>query len=854
MIIRRLITILAIVAWAAAPAGAAGPKTKYERVQAQEEGLRLGRRPSPLSQIRKVAVAYEHVARQYPTSGYADNCLWQAAELSLAAFRIYQSDADRATAARLLQWLADEYPSSSLRPQALQALRKAKPAAAVAKARKGDVPPAAATAAAPAGAVAGVQSPAPSSSSATSAANLASMKILAENRAEEEAAARAAAERAAAEKAAIERRAAEKIAADRLAAERLAAERIAAEKLAADKVAADRLAAQKVETERAAALTRVTAVTAVPAAAPASSGAPRGVTLKDVTRTVIGDLVRVTLEFDGEVDYRQERIEGPARLFFDMKKIQTAPALQDAALSFNDTSVRNIRLGRPRPDTTRLVIDLDGVDSYSVFTLYNPYRVNVDLRRTTPAPATLVAKAKDSREDRFKAENDPVSIPTPVTPKTMGTVLASASSPPPPPPVLERIPPRPLPHPLANSRTPSVTTRAVSEIVDAPVPLLASAPSVVPVSLMARGALAFPRISSMSWLEPKRVVETKTGGTRTADLKTTDLKNADAKTPDTKSADAKGADTKATSAAGVVRLPSTTVAKATSMPPAVRQPTTLAKATTPPPLASRTTPTGPDVPAPAAPSANTTGAFSLARQLGLGVARIVIDPGHGGHDPGSLGAKVQEKDIVLDVALRLEKMLQAESGFDVVMTRRTDVFIPLEERTAIANRHHADLFLSIHTNSSRNKQASGIETYYLNFASNPEAEELAARENAGAAQTMNHLPEIVKAIALNNKLDESRDLAQMVQEAMAGGLKSGEHEVKDRGVKQAPLVVLIGAGMPSVLAEISFITHANEGNLMKTAAYRQKVAESLFAAVKKYQRSLKSVGTVASQVTLDDDR
>jgi N-acetylmuramoyl-L-alanine amidase len=788
MIIRRLITILALVACVAAPAAAAGPKTKYERVQAQEEALRLGRRPSPLSHIRKVVAAYEAVARQYPASGYADNALWQAAELSLAAFRIFQSDADRTTAARLLQWLADEYPSSSLRPEALQALRKAKPPA-VAKARKGDAPsPSSASTAASA-------APAPSSSSATSAANLASMKILADNRAEEEAAARAAAERAAAEKAATERRASEK------------------------------LAAQRAENERMAALTRVTAVTN----APASSAAPRSVTLKDVTRTVIGDLVRVTLEFDGEVDYRQERIEGPARLFFDMKKIQTTPALQDAVLSFNDTSVKNIRLGRPKMDTTRLVIDLDGVDSYSVFTLYNPFRVNVDLRRTTPAPTTLLA-----RDDRFKPENDPVSIPTPMTPKTMGTVLASATPPPPPPaPVPERIPPRPLPHPLASARTPSITTRAVSEIVNAPMPLLASAPSLVPVAVMARAPLSFPRVSSMPWLEPKRIVDTKPVETKTADTKAAETK-APSVTP--------------------VRPPSTTVARGTSTPPSGRQPTTLAKATTPPPLASRTAPTGPDVPAPAAPSANTTGAFSLARQLGLGVARIVIDPGHGGHDSGSLGAKVQEKEVVLDVALRLEKLLQAEPGFDVVMTRRTDVFIPLEERTAIANQHHADLFLSIHTNSSRNKQASGVETYYLNFASNPEAEELAARENAGAAQTMNHLPEIVKAIALNNKLDESRDFAQMVQGAMTDGLRGGDHDVKDRGVKQAPFVVLIGAGMPSVLAEISFITHANEGGLMKTAAYRQKVAESLFAAVKKYQRSLKSVGTVASQVTLDDDR
>ena len=162
---------------------------------------------------------------------------------------------------------------------------------------------------------------------------------------------------------------------------------------------------------------------------------------------------------------------------------------------------------------------------------------------------------------------------------------------------------------------------------------------------------------------------------------------------------------------------------------------------TQPPLPQRPSSPTTTLPAPSAPSANTAGGFSLARQLGLGVARIVIDPGHGGHDPGDLGSKVNESELVLDVALRLEKLLLNEPGFEVVMTRRTDVFIPLEERTAIANREQADLFLSIHANASRNRQASGVETYFLNFASEPEAAAVAARENAGAAQTMDRLPD-----------------------------------------------------------------------------------------------------------------
>ncbi|MEO7270897.1 MAG: N-acetylmuramoyl-L-alanine amidase, partial [Vicinamibacterales bacterium] len=184
---------------------------------------------------------------------------------------------------------------------------------------------------------------------------------------------------------------------------------------------------------------------------------------------------------------------------------------------------------------------------------------------------------------------------------------------------------------------------------------------------------------------------------------------------------------------------------------------------------------------------------------------------------------------------------------EVVMTRDTDVFIPLEERTAIANRESADLFLSIHANASRNTKARGIETYFLNFASNPEAAAVAARENSASGKTMHSLPEIVRAITLNNKIDESRDFAEMVQKAMVKRLTPKNDEIRDLGVKQAPFVVLIGAGMPSVLAEISFVTHKQEGALLKTQAYRQQIAEALLDAVQVYQRSLKSRNAIATR-------
>ena len=237
----------------------------------------------------------------------------------------------------------------------------------------------------------------------------------------------------------------------------------------------------------------------------------------------------------------------------------------------------------------------------------------------------------------------------------------------------------------------------------------------------------------------------------------------------------------------------------------------------------------------------------MARQLGLGVSRIVIDAGHGGHDPGVLGKGLNEATLVLDVALRLEKLLLKEPGLEVVLTRRTDVYIPLEERTQLANRESADLFLSIHANASRNEAAKGIETYFLSFASSPEAETVAARENSASAREMHQLPDIIKAIALNNKLDESRDLANMVQESLVTSLRKSNKEIRSRGVKKAPFVVLIGAAMPSVLAEISFVSNKQELSLLKTNAYKQKIAESLFSAVMRYRKSLKGQSTLASQ-------
>lgn len=419
-------------------------------------------------------------------------------------------------------------------------------------------------------------------------------------------------------------------------------------------------------------------------------------TLREITRSVLPDGIRLIVDIDSEVPFHQEEIANPKRLFFDLKGVKPSARLQDVSLKFDDDVVKEIRLGRHPQNTTRLVVDLDGVSSYTVYPLYGPYRLVIDLRRavaTTPSPAT-------------KAVAPPIVVAPPVT----------------------------------GARGPAA---------------LAVLPDVKQTIPEAKPAAAAPPLPSA-------------------------------------------------------------------------------------PAAPKSLP-------PAAPASNSNGKFSLSRQLGLGVSRIVIDAGHGGHDPGAHGNGITESELTLDVAQRLEKLLKAQPGIEVVMTRDTDVFIPLEERTAIANREGADLFLSIHANASRNPQARGIETYFLSFAMNPEAEAVAARENATSARVMHNLPEIVKAIALNNKINESRDLADTVQKSMAKRLSAKNRSLRDLGVKQAPFVVLIGALMPSVLAEISFVTNRQDGALLKTSAYRQQIAQALFDAIQNYQQGLKRMNAVAGK-------
>jgi N-acetylmuramoyl-L-alanine amidase len=227
--------------------------------------------------------------------------------------------------------------------------------------------------------------------------------------------------------------------------------------------------------------------------------------------------------------------------------------------------------------------------------------------------------------------------------------------------------------------------------------------------------------------------------------------------------------------------------------------------------------------------------ISLAQQLGLCVKRVVIDAGHGGKDPGAIGPTgLREKDVVLRIAKKVASRLKKDLGCQVVLTRKKDRFLPLTQRTAIANARKADIFVSIHANAAPNRRASGVETYFLNFALDEEAMRVAARENATSTKRIGDLKNILSDIMKNTKVDESSRLANYIQKEVVRNLRKRYSNVKSKGVKQAPFFVLIGARMPSVLVEVSFISNRKEEKRLKSNRYLDRVAEGIVNGIKSY--------------------
>jgi len=234
------------------------------------------------------------------------------------------------------------------------------------------------------------------------------------------------------------------------------------------------------------------------------------------------------------------------------------------------------------------------------------------------------------------------------------------------------------------------------------------------------------------------------------------------------------------------------------------------------------------------------GSPSIARQLGLGVHRIVIDPGHGGKDPGTVNRQLgmQEKDITLDIGKRLNAILNEHSEFEIILTRPRDVYVPLEERAAIANSNQGDIFVSIHTNSAPRLTARGVESYYLNVTADPRAMEVAATENAMSSKSMADMRTILDHILQNSKISESRILSQFIQGSMIANLQRKYDAIENLGVKRAPFYVLLGAQMPSALIEVSFLSNSDEARRLSAPEYRQTVAAGLYLGILNFIQSL----------------
>ncbi|MFQ5720876.1 MAG: N-acetylmuramoyl-L-alanine amidase [Candidatus Aminicenantales bacterium] len=231
--------------------------------------------------------------------------------------------------------------------------------------------------------------------------------------------------------------------------------------------------------------------------------------------------------------------------------------------------------------------------------------------------------------------------------------------------------------------------------------------------------------------------------------------------------------------------------------------------------------------------------YSLVRQLGLGIERIIIDPGHGGSDPGCIGQRgLQEKQIVLDVCQRLKRLLSQHNSWQVVLTRESDILIPVENRTVIANQKQGDIFISIHANANPSRKRSGVETFYLNFSQDPSVNAIAARENATSTKNISQMKDIIKKIVQNSKIVESKELAEKIQKNLVKTLSQKYENVKNLGVKGGPFWVLIGGNMPSVLVEISHLSNPQEEARLKTSSYRQLIAQGIYQGILDYIHSL----------------
>jgi N-acetylmuramoyl-L-alanine amidase len=531
------------------------------------------------------------------------------------------------------------------------------------------------------------------------------------------------------------------------------------------------------------------AVTEGPAPLPPvtpSGGTPR---VRRITTRVLPDETRVTIDLEDAVQYSSARIKNPDRIFFDIHDARLPAEVAKANVKVEGDLVTAVRAAQNHAGIVRVVLDVNGVKEYSASLQDNPPALIIDLYAKTGAAKAANKGAKPVNPPVVDAKGE----------ADLADVLPAGPA-----------------NVSGKNKDKEIAQANEAKGVDAAdLPADATAGSAA-----VSGAASAPTASSSA---------AKRGGAGTGSAPTAGATNNSGKSTTTAS---NASSSSVAQPPGTSNLPSSLVRSDASSSKSKKG----AK---------------PDLIQPASSAQPTKdGQATLTRALGLKIGRIVIDAGHGGHDTGTIGPTgLMEKDLCLDVALRLGKIIQQRlPGADVIYTRSDDTFIPLEERTHIANEAKADLFISIHANSSHDHQARGIETYYLNLKGSPDAMEVASRENATANESIHDLDDIVKKIARSEKIDESREFASDIQDSLSKRIQKQYKPVKDRGVRKAPFVVLIGADMPSILTEISFLSNPADEQLLKKPEHRQRVAEGLYQGVADYLQSLNSMTGIAPRV------
>ena len=532
------------------------------------------------------------------------------------------------------------------------------------------------------------------------------------------------------------------------------------------------------------------------------------------------DYTRVAIDLESDIKFGSSRIASPDRIFFDLRDTKLASTLVGKSFDVDDGFLKKIRVAQFQPGRTRVVLEVADLSDYEAFLLPNPYRLIIDIHGKDAGKAARARARKDAATEMADLEMPPKAGSKPDVSKDVPKdVLKEAA----------KDAPKDVPKSELKADMKALAGKPVSkaeQIHDEPNAASKDEPENAKVHPSESSQKAAGNDKTAPSTVKKVVVEADddddTPPVKAAKVEAPSHSRKSSTAASHKTDAASDSDSTAPEEKAVSDTPPTGSSRGKSSR-----------------LSASRKAMDPDV-REARPTAS--GDRSLIRALGLKIGRIVIDPGHGGHDTGTIGPNgLQEKDLVLEVGRRLGKLLETRLGAEVVYTRKNDTFIPLETRTAIANQQRADLFISIHANSSDDSGARGVETYYLNFTSSPEALEVAARENAVSEKSIYELQDLVKKIALKEKIEESREFAGDVQESLHSGLAAKSPAIRNRGVKKAPFIVLIGANMPSILAEISFVSNPADEHRLETSEYRQRIAESLYRGIAKYADGLSGV-------------